>query len=237
MLVNSSRSSSNTFSSYTASETPTGETAQHTNTEETIIGIETESPDGEADGMAMVLGGEATAVGEDTVAIGSIEGQVADTGSGLIGEGSASFSASGEASGDGLAYAYADSYGAASDADTIVTVSTKSAETLQTGSQSTWTEASTTELLAVEIETPSTSSDLGTTGEAQPQGSISPSDTTGESSLESDDLVDGLDGNLAIIVVEAEAVADDSFVLIDAFALSVDDQLSVVSGTAWLGVG
>lgn len=240
MQVNSSLSSLYTYSSYTETESPEGGTTLQTQTEETSIDIETGSPDSEPeDGLAMVLGGEATAVGQDTAAIGTIEGQVADVGTGLVAEGSATFTASGETSDAEPAYAFADSYGAVTEADTVVAVNSKSSESIQSETGSTWTETSTTELLAVELdlsgsEDPSIAIDTTSQQEPEEQAGVSDEEPT----WQPDDVsTDTLDGNLALIIVDVQASADDSLVLVDASALTIEDQLSVISGSALLAVG
>jgi hypothetical protein len=235
MQVSSSLSSRHLLSTTTGETSPYGDTTVRSQSEETVISIESGSSDSDAGGMAILLGGEATAVGEDTVAIGTIEGQIADVGTGIIGEGSATFAAAGQTSDDAIAFAFADSYAAGTESDTVVLVTSKRTETVQSTNGSAWTEVAEAEILAVDLELSSSiaDTDLGiiTTAEPAPFGDV---DT---STMQSDEIgSDGIDGNVAMIVIDVQAYADDSLVVVDASALTVDN-LSIVTGSALFGVG
>jgi hypothetical protein len=240
MKVSSSYRSTTSTSSVTTSSDPNGDSTTHTQTNDTTIGVQVGSwgtQDG--DGMAATLGGDATAVGDDTLAVGTIQGNIVDAGTAVIAEGSASFTAGTETSGGDLAYASASTYGESSPADTLVIVTSTSSESLQTPDTSKWTETSKTDLLAIDL-TLSNASDtsdgfnVSTGGGSDQQSSF----LEGSGSIAPDDaLPSDLDGNLAMIVVDATAYADDSLVLVDASALTIENELSVISGYAWFGVG
>jgi hypothetical protein len=185
------------------------------------------------------LGGEAIAVGEDTAAIGTIEGEIADVGTAVIAQGSASFTATGQASGGDLAYASASTYGEASPADTLVNITSTTSETLQTSDKSTWTETSTTNLLAVDLDLSNTSggSDAANGTDDSDSDQQSGSLDADEPTPSDESTSDGLDGNLAAIEIDATAYADDTLVLVDASALAIEDELSVIGGYVWFGVG
>jgi hypothetical protein len=240
MKVRSSYRSTTSVSSVTNSTDLTGGSTLQTQNDDTSIGIQTGSLDPESgDGTIAILGGEAIAVGEDTAAIGTIEGEITDVGTAVIAQGSASFAATGQASGGDLAYASASTYGEASPADTLVTVTSTTSETLQTSDTSTWTETSTTNLLAVDLDLSNTSGGSDATdgtddsGSDQQSGSLDADEPPPSDERNSDSL----DGNLAIIEIDATAYADDTLVLVDASALAIEDELSVIGGYVWFGVG
>jgi hypothetical protein len=241
MQVKSSFNSTHSVSSVTSSADGTaGESAVQTQNGETTIAIQTGSPGADDDdGMVASLGGEAIAVGDDTAAIGTIEGQINDTGTATIAEGSASFTASGESSGGDPAYASATTHGAVSSADTIVTVTSRSSETLQTNEGSEWTETSTIDLLAVDFNLSNASPASASTGEQTGAGSDQQSDTLEiDEPIPLDDFASGdLDGNFALIVVDVTAHGDDTLALVEVSALTVEDELSVISGYALFGIG
>lgn len=240
MKVSSSYQSTTSVASTTSSTDPTGDSIVRTQSNDTTIGIQTGSLGWDSDdGTVAVLGGEAIAVGDDTSAIGTIEGEVTDAGTADIAEGSASFTATGEASDGELAYASASTYGEASPSDTLVTVTSASSETVQTSDKSTWTETSTTNLLAVDLDLSNASGGSGVSS-----GSIDSDPDEQSNVVEADDLdpsdssssVD-LDGNLAIIEIDATAYGDESLVLVEASALTIENELSMIGGYAWFGVG
>ena len=240
MKVSSSYRSTTSVSSVTNSTDSTGGSKLQTQSNDTSIGIQTGSLDPESgDGTIAILGGEAIAVGEDTAAIGTIEGKITDVGTAVIAEGSASFTAAGQASGGDLAYASASTYGEASPADTLVTVTSTTSEVLQTSDKSTWTETSTTNLLAVDLDLSNTSGGSEAADGSDDSGSDQQSGSfEADEPPPSDELTsEGLDGNLAIIEIDATAYADDTLVVIDASALAIEDELSVIGGYAWFGVG
>jgi hypothetical protein len=238
MQVNSSRSVVNSASTYTAQTSPEEGTTVAIQSQETVIAIESGTPESDApDGMAVLLGGEATAVGENTTAVGIIEGQIADVGGAQIAEGSATFAASGQTSNDAPAYAFAESYVAISEADTTVLITSKTSETLQSADGSSWAETSTTEFLGIEVDllTSSSLSAAGGPEEGPEEQWLSPD---ADSTMQSDEIASApVDGNLAVIIVDVQAYAEDTLVLVDVFALVIEDELSVVSGSALFGVG
>jgi hypothetical protein len=240
MKVNSSYRSTTSVSSATNSTDSTGSSTLQTQSNDTSIGIQTGSLGSESgDGTIAILGGEAIAVGEDTAAIGTIEGEITDVGTAVITQGSASFTATGQASGGDLVYASASTYGEASPADTLVNVTSTTSETLQTSDKSTWTETSTTNLLAVDLDLSNTSGGSDATNGTDDSGSDEQfgSPDAGEITQSDERTSDGLDGNLAVIEIDAAAYADDTLVLVDASALAIEDELSVIGGYVWFGVG
>ncbi|KLK93418.1 hypothetical protein AA309_08800 [Microvirga vignae] len=240
MKVSSSYQSTTSVSSVTNSTDPAGDSIVRTQSNDTTIGIQTGSLGTDSDdGTVAVLGGEAIAVGDDTSAIGTIEGEVTDTGTAVIAEGSASFTATGEASDGELAYASASTYGEASPSDTLVTVTSASSETVQTSDKSTWTETSTTDLLVVDFDLSNASGDSDVSSGSLDGGSDEQSNVVeaDEPSLSDASTSVDLDGNLAVIEIDATAYGDESLVLVDASALTIEDELSVIGGYAWFGVG
>ncbi|EIM30506.1 hypothetical protein [Microvirga lotononidis] len=239
MKVSSSyRSTTSVYSATTSRDSDSGST-QQTQGSDTNIGVYTGSLGSDKDdGIAATLGGGAIAVGEDTAAIGSIAGKVYDVGTAAIAEGSATFTASSEASDGELTYASASTYGEASAADTLVTVTSTRSESTRTSDESRSTETSTTNLLAVDLNLSSASDGSGTNAEWSGSGSGQQSHPSGEDVSSSGGYtIDGLDGNVAIIEIDVTAYGDDTLVLVDASALTFEDGLSVIDGYAWFGVG
>ncbi len=241
MRMNSSITNSTSYSSFTSSmDSPTGGTTLHTQSLDTAVTIETSSSESDnQDGTVTLLGGEATAIGDHTAAIGMMEGQVTDFGGATLTEGSSSFVASSESSGDDTAYAYADSYAETSQANTLVTITSEGSETFQSTDYNTWTESSRTDLLALEIDASHLATDPGTTNvpeseenDEEPDGS-----TADDHPQQNDNQDDQIDGNLAMLTVDVVAYADDTVVFVDASALVIDDELSTISGSALFGVG
>jgi hypothetical protein len=240
MKVSSSYSSTTSIYTASTSTDSDGGSTHQTQSSDTTIGVYSGSLGSESDdGTVAVLGGEATAAGEDTTAIGTIQGKVSDVGTAVIAEGSATFSASSETSGGEPAYASASTYGEASAADTLVTVTSTTSESLQTPDESKWTETSTTNLMAVDLNLSDTSDSPEAVNEPSGSSSDQQSDSPNEdASAPSEDFTyNGLDGNLAIIEIDATAYGDDSLVFVDASALTIEDGLSAVNGYAWFGVG
>jgi hypothetical protein len=211
-------STSKTTSHSTAQETGDGSTTTQEAVSFTST-LATSTPDG-SDGLAAVLSGDATAIGEDTFAFGSIEAVADGTGYVSSVDASVTMVAAAEAPADGDVYASADTFAATSD-DAEVTFTTtinKSSATLTTES-STANASSTTSVSAFNIE-----SDVGGTST---YGSSSTADTSWDLGGE---MQGDLDGNVAILEFGADAIGDDTYVAVDGFALAIEDELSLSAG-------
>jgi type VI secretion system secreted protein VgrG len=214
---------SNSYSFSTTSGTSTGVTnTTSTGSSSSSTGIttivQTSSPD-DSQGMSAVLGGEALAGGTNTLTAGNLSGTLIGGGSVTSAELSASMVAASQSS-TGTAFAAADTFaGVSSGSEVLVGATIQSASSNQSPTGSVATATSTTNLVAYDIH-PSTG---GSTGAG--------TDATGESDpFAGADYAQAsvnIDGNIALIEFNAVAVGDDTFVGVDAFALAVEDELSI----------
>jgi hypothetical protein len=199
---------------------------------------QTSTPDN-SDGLATSLGGEAIAVGEDTLAVGSISGTLVDGASATTLDGSATMVAASESSGGETAFTDAYTFAEISDgAEFVLVINQETDISQQSASGNTSTSTSSTTIAAYDLQAISTGTkdpvlqapeamngDDGAT--AEPMAS-SPAD-------ECDGTLD-LDGNIAVIDFNGLAVGEDTFVSVDAFALAIEDELSLISGFVVLAV-
>ncbi|EIM30507.1 hypothetical protein [Microvirga lotononidis] len=167
--------------------------------------------------MQTMIGGEATAIGENTKATGTIYSQTFDKGAIKISFGSAEFKAAAQSSESDPTYAAADSYAAASGADLFLTRTVVSSTGGKASGQSYSGESSRTVYLAIDIE----KFDL-------PKGPITISQTIDKYTPQKIGVVDG---NVAAVKIDAKAEADHTYVATDASALSMEDSLSTISAT------
>ncbi|HQS10619.1 MAG TPA: hypothetical protein PLK13_17495 [Xanthobacteraceae bacterium] len=188
-------------------------------------------------GMALSLGGDATAVGQDTLATASVEALVVGDESVQTAYGNATFTAWGE--GDGTAYASAVSYGdVTGEADHAFSLNYTSTVSSVDGDAATWAAIATTEVFALDIEgipfAPVTlqdeAADPGPGTEVLVPLPDPVPDYVPDCGCGTDDSwAVEVDGNLAIFDVTAVAVGDNSLAQVDFFALTVEDQLSTVT--------
>jgi hypothetical protein len=191
--------------------------------------VQTSSPD-DSHGLHATLGGEAAALGTNTLTAGNLSGTLIDGPSATSAELSASMVAASQSpTGTTLALAetYADIHGSP---EVLVGASIQSASSVQgpTGNSSIAT--STTDLMAYDIH-PSTAGG----------GPVSGTDAI----VESDPLTVfdyahanlNIDGNVALIQFDAVAVGENTLVNVDAFVLALEDELSVSSGLIDLAIG
>jgi hypothetical protein len=201
----------------------------------------------------MQLGGEATAVGDDTLALGSMEATLDATGSTTSAYGSATFVAAAESTGDETAFVTAESYGSLSGMDVLV-VTTSNTEFVQEGPDgSLWVATSETTLYGVDFDSLVTdgSADsaallsdegLDTTGDLAADDLAGSDSETGDlefSDLSTGDLSDSvtdpldddwidIDGNVALLDVDADVLGSDTLLLVAADVLTIEDTLSTV---------
>jgi hypothetical protein len=225
---------SNTYSFSTVSGTGTGVTdASSTGSSSSSTGVttvvQTSSPD-DSQGMSAVLGGDASAVGTNTLSAGNLSGTLIDGGSATSAQLSASMVAASQ-SPTGTAVALADTFAGVSEGtEVLVGTTVQSASSTQSATGSAATATSTTNLTAYDIQHSTAGGDpvVGTDA------------TGGNDPLAGADFAQAnvnIDGNIAQIEFNALVVGDDSFVGVDAFVLAVNDQLSVSSGFIELAVG
>jgi len=183
-------------------------------------------------GMAVIIGGDATAVGTDTLSIANVGAVIAGDDNVQTAYGQASFTAIG--AGDSSAYASAVSYGEIyGEADHSVVLNYSVLISSQTPEGSVWAAQSLTEVFALDIEGIPMGSGEAVTGgppvsdpttEPPPPAEAEWSDCGCGQDI---DWTVTIDGNLAIFNVAALAVGDDSLATVELSAITVEDQLSL----------
>jgi hypothetical protein len=233
--------------SFKTSETGSGSTTV-TSDYESSMGVSSGSGEETGTATVMAVGGDATAVGEETIATGDIDLEIKDMGTTTVASGSATFEASSESDGGDTAYATAVTEVALSPADTIYTWNVESSSTVQTDDVSEWSASSTTGVLALyddeSEDTNSSGSTDTTTAEDDSEGETP--QVTGDAEiadLQVDDepltafTLDYDSGNIADLTIDAAAYGQDTFISVDASILTVEDQLSTVYGMVYGAVG
>lgn len=202
------------------------------------LAVETEtSPSTDGDGLAIELGGDAIAIGEDTLATAQVD--VAISGDGAVQSASAFGEFTAWGYGDEATYASATSYtDITGDADYSFSLDYTTVTTSLDDGSSEWSATSLTEAFALDIDNipfGDVESDIAT-GDPVSVPDETPSTTADDTGSDcSCDCGDGpdwdltVDGNLALFDVTVVAVGDDSFAQVDFSALTVEDQLSSVT--------
>jgi hypothetical protein len=194
-------------------------------TQQTLLDSSTTDAASDDDALALVLGGEATAIGDGTLALGSIEALIDETGAATIVDASVDFGAVGT-SADDTAFATATTYGDVSGSDYTVVIGRNTEVVHQDPDQSVGIATSETSVHAVELggDGQSSSGDAPvSTSESGPLDDVDISDFLFDSSID-------LDGNLAEIDVSATALGSDTLLDVEVSVLTVEDTLSTLSG-------
>lgn len=237
-----SRTSSTTSSATLAESTSSTDSAGTTTAsllavDETMVAVSiTESEPSASDLMQMVIGGDATAVGENTIAVGSVSAEVSDNEITTTASGTATFSAVAQSEGEETSYATSYSFAEVLGGEKTIAMNHTSTQVYEAKSESTWSQTSTAQVFAIDIDSPGTSSDDlhdVPTGPAAERDEPSEYDAEAvEFEVEPSNEVDEsvmIDGNFAFFDVEAEATGEDTFLSLDAMAIVIEDQLSTVS--------
>lgn len=230
---------SSSYESSLSSSTGTTTVVETTTEEETSssslsveMSTQATSPD-DSDGLAAALGGEAIAIGEDTLTVGTVSAEMDATGAITTLDGEVDMLAASESPED-PAVAITDSFADVSDgADFVYTATVTSSSTEQTSTGSTATSSSTTDITAYDLDLSSGEGSSGGDGVAD-----SDIAETGdqEASTSTADLDEDLEGNVAVIEFDATAFGDDTYVSVDAFALAIEDELSASGAVVELAV-
>jgi hypothetical protein len=194
--------------------------------------------------VAMELGGEATAIGDDTLALGSLEATLDATGSVTSAYGSATFVAAAESEGDETAFATADSFGSLSGMDVLVVI-TSNTQTVQEGPDgSLWVATSETTFYGVDYDSLATdgASPSSEGDEAPVADDFMISDPSAADLSDSDaDLLDtdwvDIEGNIALLDVDADVLGEDTLLEVAADVLTIEDTLSIVVADLFAVVG
>jgi hypothetical protein len=230
MTTSSSVDVSTTLATTTDSDTTTLNSYA---TEQTLLNSSVSDPTSDSSGLALVLGGEATAIGEDTLAVGSMSADLDATGSLATVEGNASFIAVAETTGDETAFVTADSFGGLSGAD-LLFVLTSNTQIVDQGPDGSLAIA-TSDITLYGLDFDSTAGGGGSTESDPMLDPLAESElpATMDSTTDDEDLYDlalDIEGNVAVLEVTAEVSGQDTLLEVGASVLTVEDTLSTVTG-------
>jgi len=183
-------------------------------------------------GITAKLGGEATAVGTDTLAKGDASLEVKDLGHVTVVKGTATFSATSKSANDAQSFATADSFADISGADNVVTKTKTSSYPDLDGGDSTWSETSTTRVIAIDVE----GITLPKTLKVSEGKAISLNSTPSDKAVNQPfDPIDP-DGNVATVDVDVQVLGDNTYASVDTSVLAVEDTLSTVNALITAGL-
>ncbi len=201
-------------------------------TEQTLLYGSVSDPSSDPSALALVLGGEATAIGEDTLAVGSMSAELDTTGLLATMQGSASFVAVAESPGDEIAFATANSFGGLSGADFLL-VFTSNTQIVDQGPDGSVAIA-TSEMTLYGLDFDSIAA--GGSTEADPMlDPLAESElpATMDPATDDEDLYDlafDIEGNVAVLEITAEVSGPDTLLEVGASVLTVEDTLSTIIG-------
>jgi hypothetical protein len=211
------------------------------------VAVEITPPD-DSDGMSAILSGDALAVGDDTLVEGSVSATMVDGGTVSTFDGSIDMLAA--AQDEESAFASADTFADVSGANISIAYNQETEITEQSADGSLMLSSSTTDIVAIDV---SASLDSGggvdqvAEGDAggellDPVLDVAPEADAGDGSVCLDEGGGSesevvLDGNVAVIDFFAEADGEDTLVVVDAFVLTVEDELSVGGVVVEMAVG
>jgi hypothetical protein len=169
------------------------------------------------------LYGEATAIGQNTVADGNLSLGVKDHGPVTIIKGKISATATATSPDDTATYATAESGATVTGADIVRTKTKTSSYTEQDGDTSVWTQTSTTKLFAIDIEGRNFT-------KVKAQTKVEQKDTK-------QDLDFDIDGNIADLDASVRVEGEHTYADAQISILTVEDSLSTVSAAITGGLG
>jgi len=195
------------------------------------------------DGMMLLAGGDAIALGENTLATGSVTAVLSDGGSATEVYASASFNAVAVSGEDGGAFASAISFAEVSGgADYSFSMSyTTTHTTVQDGTTVT-SQSSGTTVYALDIDLSGTDGATAADAGLETEPTAPPAETSDALVLPEDwwwddcDPYAMLDGNVAYFDVLAVAYGDNTSIQVDAFAFAIEDALSNVTVVVFAAV-
>jgi hypothetical protein len=199
--------------------------------------LDASAPD--TSGLAMVLGGEATAIGVDTLAAADMTVELDGTGPVATAEGTATFVAVAASPGDETAFATADSFGGLSGADFQVVLTSNTQIVDQSPDESIAIATSSTALYGLDFDSTTASGSSGSDPMLDPTAEDELSGISDPTSNDQDDLDLGLEieGNVATLDVTADASGEDTLLEVVGSVLTIEDTLSTVTGEIIAAVG
>lgn len=193
------------------------------------------TPTGDS-GITAKLGGESTAVGTDTLADGDASLEVRDLGAVTVVRGTATFSASATSPAGTQSFATADSFAEVSGADYVFMRTITRGLPDRPGGDSTWSETSTTRMIAIDIEGITLSRTVQVTeGKAnaliKELARIKPENVDRTKPAPVDP-----DGNVATVDVDVHVIGENTYATVDTSVLAVEDTLSTVNALITAGL-
>jgi hypothetical protein len=158
-------------------------------------------------GMATVVYGDAVALGEDTLTLVDVKVDTKQCGRVTISNGKATAVAAAESADDGTAYADATTDVATTGADLVIIRMTNQSS----GDTDSSYDISATSFTAIDL----------------PLNSRESMVVTPQNEYDSSDDPSDLQGNVAIVIFDAQVSGDDTLVIVDAYALAIEDELSL----------
>ncbi|WP_230532358.1 hypothetical protein [Microvirga roseola] len=231
----------------TETDIMTGEATSLADTYDIFANVSTGSIEGSTDELALALNADATAVGDDTVAALSAEGSL--TTSATTNSAQGSITASAASTSPDQAYASAtSSTDLIGGAEYSVSLNYGSTLVNQDEAGTSATSTSTSSMFALTVEEPTFSTvaveDLqipiaeSSGGPEEDMLVLEASTASVDGSCDfSEDCEDDWDGNIAIFETDLTVYAQDSYVALDLYAFTVEDQISSINMSALLAAG
>jgi hypothetical protein len=193
------------------------------------------TPTGDS-GIAAKLGGESTAVGTDTLADGDTSLVVKDLGAVTVVRGTATFSATAKSPEGTQSFATANGFVEISGADYVFTKTTTKSRPDKDGGDSTWSETSTTSVIAIDIEG-ITLPKVVSVSEGK-VNSLIKSLTMTKPDKDANSWPDPVDpdGNVATVDVDVHVVGENTYAEVESSVLAVEDTLSTVNALITAGL-
>ncbi len=198
-------------------------------------------------GLSMVIGGEATAIGEDTLAAASMTVEVDSTGLVTTALGSVSFVAAAVSPGHETAFATADSFGGMSGADFLLVLTSNTQIVDQGPDESVAIATSSTMLYGADFGLAAADTSVATNSMLAPStenefpaiADFATSDQ--DHDTPADDFWDStgveIDGNVAVLDIVAAVFGPDTLLDVEASVLTLDNTLSTISAEIIAAVG
>jgi len=191
--------------------------------------VQQSSPDGSG-GLYAGLGGDAIASGDNTLTSADLSATMVDQGGLTALDGTVTTVAASESSGDTPAIADASTFVLVGGSELAISFTQNTAGTSQNHDGSAAYGTSTTTVIAYDLpnQEQAYQSLIQTPQAPTSEGGTTPYTSGGEHEF---------DGNVALVNFDAAAIGEDSLLLIDAFAISLEDELSISSIYVELVVG
>ena len=181
--------------------------------------VQQSTPDSSG-GLYGGLGGDAVASGEDTLTSADLAASMVDEGTVTTLDAAVTAVAVGQSSGELTAFANASTFATVGGAEYAVSRTQSTGGTSLNDEGSIAYDISTTTIRAYDV--PAYNATYDSTVEASPS---SPTEHNEAAPLPDEET--GFDGNIALIDFNVVVLGDDTLLLVDAFAISLEDELSI----------